>query len=35
VRNDLLKTLTLEDIRSREAKAVDQESAAIETKANR
>jgi membrane protein len=35
VRNDLLKTITLEDIRSPEAKAVDQETAAIENKANR
>jgi len=34
VRNDLLKTITLEDIRSPEAKAVDQETAAIEDKAN-
>ena len=34
VRNDLLKTITLEDIRSPEAKAVDQETAAIENKAN-
>jgi membrane protein len=35
VRNDLLRTITLEDIRSAEAIAVDQESAAIENKANR
>jgi membrane protein len=35
LRNDLLKTLTLEDIRSPEAKAVDREPAAIENKANR
>jgi len=34
VRNDLLKTITLEDIRSPEAKAVDQETAAIENKGN-
>ena len=34
VRNGLLKTITLEDIRSPEAKAVDQETAAIENKAN-
>jgi DNA-binding IscR family transcriptional regulator len=34
LRNDLLKTLTLEDIRSPEAKAVDREPAAIENKAN-
>jgi membrane protein len=34
VRNDLLKTITLEDIRSPEAKAVDQATAAIENKAN-
>jgi membrane protein len=35
VRNELLKTITLEDIRSPEAKAVDAETAAIENKANR
>lgn len=35
VRTDLLKTITLEDIRSPEAKAVDQETAAIENKADR
>ena len=34
-RNELLKTITLEDIRSPEAKAVDAETAAIENKANR
>ncbi|WP_333648240.1 YhjD/YihY/BrkB family envelope integrity protein [Candidatus Binatus sp.] len=34
VRNDLFKTITLEDIRSPEAKAVDRESAAIENKAD-
>ncbi len=34
VRNDLLKTITLEDIRSPEAKAVDLETAATEHKAN-
>ncbi len=34
VRTDLLKTITLEDIRSPEAKAVDQETAAIENKAD-
>ncbi|HEY6299502.1 MAG TPA: YhjD/YihY/BrkB family envelope integrity protein [Candidatus Binatus sp.] len=34
VRNGLLKTITLEDIRSPEAKAVDQETAATESKAN-
>jgi len=34
VRDDLLRTITLEDIRSPEAKAVDQETAAIENKAN-
>ncbi len=33
-RNGLLKTITLEDIRSPEAKAVDQETAATEHKAN-
>ena len=33
-RNELLKTITLEDIRSPEAKAVDQETAATENKAN-
>jgi hypothetical protein len=35
VRNDLLKTITLEDIRSPEAKAVERETAAAETKADR
>ena len=35
VRNELLKTITLEDIRSPEAKAIDAETAAIENKANR
>jgi membrane protein len=35
VRTDLLKTITLEDIRSPEAKAVDQEKAATENKADR
>ncbi len=35
LRNDLFKTITLEDIRSPQAKAVDRESAAIENKANR
>jgi membrane protein len=35
VRSELLKTITLEDIRSPEAKAVDAETAAIENKANR
>ncbi len=35
VRTDLLKTITLEDIRSPEAKAVDQRTAAIENKADR
>jgi membrane protein len=35
VRNGLLKTITLEDIRSPEAKAVDQETAATENKADR
>ncbi len=35
LRNDLFKTITLENIRSPEAKAVDRESAAIENKANR
>ncbi len=34
VRNGLLKTITLEDIRSPEAKAVDQETAATENKAS-
>jgi len=34
VRNELLKTITLEDIRSPEAKAGDQETAATENKAN-
>ena len=34
VRTDLFKTITLEDIRSPEAKAVDQETAAIENKAD-
>ncbi len=34
VRNDLFKTITLEDIRSPEAKAVDRESAATENKAD-
>jgi membrane protein len=34
VRNDLLATITLEDIRSPEAKAVDQETAVTEHKAN-
>ncbi len=34
VRTDLLKTITLEDIRSPEAKAVDQQTAAIENKAD-
>ena len=34
VRNGFLKTITLEDIRSPEAKAVDQETAATENKAN-
>jgi membrane protein len=34
VRTDLLKTITLEDIRSPEAKTVDQETAAIENKAD-
>src|ERR1700727_3163502 len=34
VRNGLLKTITLEDIRSPEAKAVDEETAAIKQKAN-
>ncbi|HZC45956.1 MAG TPA: YihY/virulence factor BrkB family protein [Candidatus Acidoferrum sp.] len=34
VRNELLKTITLEDIRSPEAKAVDRETAAAENKAN-
>jgi membrane protein len=33
VRNDLLKTVTLDDIRSPEAKATDQEAARIESKA--
>jgi membrane protein len=35
VRDELLKTITLEDIRSPEAKALDAETAAIENKANR
>jgi membrane protein len=35
VRTDLLKTITLEDIRSPDAKAVDQETAASENKADR
>ena len=35
VRNELLKTITLEDIRSPEAKALDAETAALENKANR
>ena len=35
LRDDLFKTLTLEDIRSPEAKAVDRESAAIENKTGR
>ena len=34
VRSGFLKTITLEDIRSPEAKAVDQETAAVENKAN-
>ena len=34
LRNDLFKTITLEDIRSPEAKAVDRESAATENKAD-
>jgi DNA-binding IscR family transcriptional regulator len=35
VRNELLKTITLEDIRSPDAKAVERETAAAETKADR